>query len=152
MKKEFHLTQEGIDKLKAELEHLIAHRADVAQKLKTAREYGDLSENAEYHDARDEQVQLETRVKEIQHILKSVDVIDSPKKKDVVELGNTVVLDDGNSTQTHTIVGSVEADPAENKISNESPIGKALIGMKVGEKVTISLPAGDKEYTIKKVS
>ena len=152
MKKEFHLTKEGVDKLKDELEHLKGHRSEVAEKLRVAREYGDLSENAEYHDAREEQLQLESRISEVEHILKNVEIIDQPKKKDVVELGNTVELNGSEEAKTFTIVGSVEANPLENKISNESPIGKALMGKKVGEKVSIKLPTGEKEYTIKKVS
>ena len=152
MKKEFHLTQEGIDKLKDELDTLVGRRTEIAQKLKTAREYGDLSENAEYHNARDEQVLLETRVKEIEGILKSVEVIGGPKDASIVELGNTVMLTGDNGDQSYTIVGSVEANPADNKISDESPIGQALLGKKVGDKVVISLPAGERNYSVKSIS
>jgi transcription elongation factor GreA len=152
MKKDYHLTKTGVAKLKDELEHLTSHRKTIAEKLKTARDYGDLSENAEYHDAREQQVQLESRVQEIEHILKNVQIIDEPTNKDVVELGNTILLNGDSGSQELTIVGSVEANPAENKISDESPIGQALLGKKIGEKVTISLPAGEKTYTIKQVN
>ncbi len=151
MKKEFHLTQAGIDELNQELESLKLRRVEVAEKLKIAREHGDLSENAEYHNARDEQAQIEARISEIEHILRNVAVITAPKNKDIVELGNSVVLKSDKGDQTFTIVGSVEANPAENKISDESPIGEALLGKKVGETVVILLPNGERTYKIKSI-
>lgn len=152
MKKQFKLTSEGIAELKAELAELIGNRSDVAERIKTAREFGDLSENAEYSAARQDQDRAESRISEIDHILKNAEVIAQPKKKDVVELGNTVVLQDGKTEKTFTIVGSVEADPLSGKISNESPIGQALLGKKLGEKVEINLPAGTTSYDIKLIS
>lgn len=148
MKKEFRLTQAGIDELKEELVALKQRRANVADKLKTAREQGDLRENAEYHSARDEQAQVESRIAEIEHILRNVELIKSPANKSAVELGNTVTLGGDSGPQTYTIVGSVEADPAQNKISDESPIGQALLGKKVGDSVIIVLPSGERNYKI----
>ncbi len=153
MKKEFHLTREGIAKLKEELKTLAGKRFDVAGKLKAARSQGDLAENSEYQTAREEQVQIEQRAAEIEHILTNVEEIKSNKKSSKVILGSTVNLKDGPSgDRTFSIVGSVEANPAENKISDESPIGQALLGKKVGDKVEIDLPAGKKTYTIKSIS
>ena len=151
MKKEYHLTKDGVDELKQELEDLKSQRAVIADKLKTARGYGDLSENSEYHNARDEQAKLETRVTEIEHILQNVTVISNPKNQTEVELGNTVYLKNSGKDEEYTIVGSVEANPAEKKISDESPIGKALLGKKVGDKVEIDLPSGSHTYTIKQI-
>ena len=151
MKKQFKLTSEGIAELKAELEELIGNRSEVAERIKTAREFGDLSENAEYSAARQDQDRAESRISEIDHILKNAEVISQPKKKDIVELGNTVVLKDGKTEKTFTIVGSVEADPLSGKISNESPIGQALLGKKLGENVEIKLPAGTVKYTIETI-
>lgn len=153
MKKEFHLTREGIQKLREELKALGGKRFDVASKLKAARSQGDLAENSEYQTAREEQVQIEQRASEIEHILTNVEEIKSNKKSSKVILGSSVKLKDGASgDREFSIVGSVEANPAENKISDESPIGQALLGKKVGDKVEIELPAGKKTYTIKSIS
>ncbi len=151
MKKEFSLTASGITDLENELEELKSKRVDVAERLRVSREHGDLKENAEYHNARSEQVQLELRIGEIEHILRNTQVIVSPKNITEVELGNTVVLKGSKGEQNYTIVGSVEADPAQNKISNESPIGQALMGRAVGDEVVIKLPAGETTYKIKSI-
>lgn len=152
MPKEYRLTQTGIDELKAEQAELNERRKSVAKKLKDAREYGDLSENAEYHAAREEQVQVESRISEIEQILKNVKIIETPQDKSEVELGNTVVLAGNGSTKELTIVGSVEADPLANKISDESPIGQALLGKKVGDEVEIKTPNGGATlYTVKNI-
>lgn len=152
VKKEFQLTSEGIAELKDELEQLKGRRKEIAEKLKTARDLGDLKENTEYHNARDEQANLESRIAEIEHILLNVEVINKPQDKSKVELGDTVVLSGNGSDRTLTIVGSVEANPAQNKISNESPIGRSLLGKSKGEKVEIKLPAGSTVYSIKNIS
>ncbi len=137
MKKQFYLTKEGIDELKAELEELIGQRGPIAERIKTAREFGDLSENAEYSSARQEQERVESRIAEIEHILLNVEVITKPKGDSKVQLGSTVTLKDG-VTKTFQVVGTVEADPMNGKISDESPIGKALMGKKVGDEVEIN--------------
>lgn len=150
-KTKFRLTQAGIDELNAELADLNQRRKGVADKLKTAREFGDLTENAEYHTAREEQGQLEGRAAEIEHILKNVELIKEPKNTSSVELLNEVVLIGNGKDRTLTIVGSVEADPASNKISDESPIGRALLGKKVGDRVEIKTPSGRTIYTVKAI-
>jgi len=151
MHKEYKLTKEGVEGLKQELDDLIGSRGEIAEKLKTAREHGDLRENAEYHNARDEQASLEARISEIENILRNVEIA-TPHNSDVVELGDTVILKGQKGEQKYTIVGSVEANPMESKISDESPIGQALIGKKVGDEVVITLPAGEMSYEIKTIS
>lgn len=149
MKKEFHLTQSGYDELHDEMHALLERRVEIAEKLKIAREHGDLSENAEYHNAREEQAQTEARITEIEHILKNSEIIKSPKNVSLVELGNTVTLKGLKGTAEYTIVGSVEANPALKKISDASPIGQALLGKKVGDNVDIVLPTGTNSFTVK---
>lgn len=151
MKKQYHLTSDGVKELENELEKLMAERGPIAERIATAREFGDLSENAEYSAARLELERTETRIAEISNILKNVSVIKSPKKKDVVELGNTVKLK-GKKSKEFTIVGSVEADPLNGKISDESPIGQALIGKKLGEEVEIVTPVETASYKIENIA
>ena len=151
MKKQYKLTTEGIAELEAELKDLIANRGELSERVKTAREFGDLAENAEYSSARQDQERAEGRITEIDYILKNAEIIKQPKKKDTVELGNTVVLKNAKSEMTFTIVGSVEADPLEGKISDESPIGKAILGKKLGEEVEIVTPADTKKYKISSI-
>jgi transcription elongation factor GreA len=142
MKKQFHLTQEGVDELNDELNELIAQRAPIAERIKSAREFGDLTENAEYSAARQEQDRVESRISEIEHILMNVEIISPPKKGVIVQLGSTVRLkSESNKAKEFQIVGTVEADPLNGKISDESPIGKALLGKKEGDKVEIATPA-----------
>jgi transcription elongation factor GreA len=149
MKKQFHLTKEGIEELKSELKTLIAERGPIAERIKTAREFGDLAENAEYAAARAEQEQAESRIAEIENILQNVKVIVKPKGDSKVQLGSCVKLksEDGKTKQ-FTVVGTVEADPLNGKISDESPIGKALLGKKESEKVEIKTPAETTTYKI----
>lgn len=149
MKKHFRLTQKGITELDAELKTLISERSEIADRIKTAREFGDLSENAEYSSARQEQDRAESRISEIENILLNVEVIKAPKGDSKVSLGSTVKLksDDGKTKQFQ-VVGTVEADPLNGKISDESPIGKQLLGKKVGDKVEIKTPTDTICYTI----
>lgn len=151
MQKQYKLTSEGIAELEAELKNLQASRTDIADRIKSAREFGDLSENAEYSSARQEQERAEGRIAEIEHILKNAQLIAQPKKKNVVSLGNTVVLKNGKVEKVFTIVGSVEADPLDGKISDESPIGKALVGKKLDEEVEIKTPAETTKYRISSI-
>jgi transcription elongation factor GreA len=150
MKKQFHLTQQGVDELRKELQELIALRTEIAGRIKTAREFGDLSENMEYSAARQDQERNENRIAEIEHILANVQVITAPKSDGKVVLGAVVKLksDNGSKTKEFQVVGTVEADPLSGKISDESPIGQALMGKKRGEKVEIKLPAETISYTI----
>ena len=153
MKKQFHLTQQGVDELKRELEELIALRSDIANRIKTAREFGDLSENMEYSVARQDQERNEARIAEIEHILANVQVITAPKNDSKVVLGSTVKLkSDAGKTKEFQVVGTVEADPLNGKISDESPIGQALMGKKEGEKIEIKTPAETISYTIVDIS
>lgn len=153
MKKQFHLTQQGVDELKKELTELIALRSEIALRIKTAREFGDLSENMEYSAARQDQERNEARISEIEHILANVQVITAPKNDGKVVLGSTVKMkSDAGKTKEFQVVGTVEADPLSGKISDESPIGVALMGKKKGEKIEIKLPAETIFYTITDIS
>jgi len=138
VKKLFHLTQAGIDELKVELKSLIGMRGPIAERIKQARELGDLSENAEYQTAREEQDRLETRISEVEHILQNAAVIKKPRSGNKVQLGSTVKLKSASGTQKQfQVVGTIEADPGNGKISDESPIGKALLGKTEGDAVVI---------------
>jgi len=148
MHKLFKLTPEGVDELEKERTELVSSRGAIAERIKLAREFGDLSENAEYSAARQEQERAESRIAEIEHILMNTEIITEPTKKDQVELGNQVVLKGPQGEKKFTIVGSVEADPLNGKVSNESPIGISLMGKKVGEQVEIKTPADTLTYEI----
>jgi transcription elongation factor GreA len=148
IKKVYRLTQEGVDELKGEHKLLVAQRKHVAERIKHARELGDLSENAEYQTAREEQDRLEMRISELEHVLQYAEIIKKPKNHTDVRLGSNVTLKDGGKPLQYHVVGTMEADPAEGKISDESPIGKALLGKKVGDKAEIKTPAGAHTYKI----
>ena len=144
------LTSEGLKKLEDELDNLIVvKRKEVAQKIKEAREQGDLSENAEYDAARNEQAQIESRIKQLEKMLENVSII-TEVKTDKVGIGNTVSIKyvDDDEEDEYKIVGSQEADPFERKISNESPIAQALFDHKVGDIVTVESPNGSYEVEI----
>lgn len=152
MNKKFNLTQAGVDELTKELADHIAQRGPVAEKIKTAREFGDLSENAEYQTARQEQEKLEARISEVEHILQNVEVIQKPKGDSKVQLGSTVKLKNDGKSKEFQVVGTVEADPLNGKISDESPIGQALLGKKLGDEVEIKTPAETTTYKIVEIS
>ncbi|MGH7217865.1 MAG: transcription elongation factor GreA [Candidatus Microsaccharimonas sp.] len=147
MKKQYQITAEGKKELEAELVELKSRRGEVAEKISNARDFGDLSENAEYDAAREEQGLLETRIAEIEEIITNADII-KMSKKSTIGLGSRVELKTGSKKVEYVIVGPVEANPIEGKVSNESPIGMALYGKKVDDKVTISTPKGDINYTV----
>ena len=151
MKKQYQITADGKKELETELIGLKARRGEVADKISEARDFGDLSENAEYDAAREEQGLLETRIAEIEDIVNNAEIIKATSKS-TIGLGSRVELKTGAKKVVYTIVGPVEADPIEGKISNESPIGMALYGKKVDDKVTITTPRGDISYTIVSVS
>jgi transcription elongation factor GreA len=151
MKKIYQITDEGKQELEAELTELKSRRGDIADKIAEARDYGDLSENAEYDAAREEQGLVESRIAEIEDILLNAEIIKSGKSSKVA-LGSKVELKTGKKTVAYSVVGPVEADPLEGKISNESPIGEALMGKKVGDTATITTPKGDITYEIVKIS
>jgi len=148
MKKQFYLTHEGVAELRTELEGLLAQRGPIAERIKTAREFGDLAENAEYTSARQEQEQVEGRIAQIEHILQNVDIITKPKSDSKIRLGSMVKLKCSGVLKEFTIVGTVEADPLNGKISDESPIGRALLGKKEGDRVEIKTPT---ETTVCKI-
>jgi len=152
------ITKEGLEKLKTELDYLTnTRRKEVAQRIKEAISYGDLSENSEYEDSKNEQAFVEGRIMELTKMIKSAKIIkDKIKKTATVQIGSTVIIknltekskDDEGS---YTIVGSTEADPLNAKISNESPIGSAILGHAEGEKISVHVPAGVFQYEIIKI-
>jgi len=150
MKQTFKLTAEGKKELEQELERLKSQRGQATEKVAEAREFGDLRENAEYDVAREEQGLLETRIAEIENILQYAEII-KPSDKSKIGIGSKVELKTGDRVANYSIVGPLEANPLEGKISNESPIGQALTGKKVGEKVVISTPKANIEYEITSV-
>ncbi len=156
MAKQIVLTPEGLKKLEDELEYLkVTGRAEIAEKIKIARGFGDLSENAEYDAAKDAQATMEERIAKIEEMLKNATVVDVANVgTDVVSILSKVkVLDvEFDEEETFTIVGSTEADPDANKISDESPIGQALIGKKVDDIVSVETPGGTVEFKILEIS
>ena len=151
MKKAYQITEEGKLELEKELEELKGRRGDIAEKIASARDFGDLSENAEYDAAREEQGLVETRIAENEDILQNASIIHATKGS-TVGLGSKVELKTGKKTVIYAVVGPVEADPLEGKISNESPIGTQLMGKKVGDSATISTPKGETTYEVVKIS
>lgn len=153
MAEEVILTKEGKEELEKRLEYLkLTKRAEITERIKTAREFGDLSENAEYDAAKNEQAMIEGEILEIEAKLKYAVIIKDNAKKGAVSLGSKVEFEfEDGEISTYEIVGTTEADVEQNRISNESPIGKALLGQKAGDKVRVDAPAGSFNITIKKV-
>jgi len=146
-----YLSQERLDELKKELDGLkTVKRVEISERLKRAKEYGDLSENAEYAEAREEQSTVETRIFELEELLKKAEVI---KKSDgaIVRVGSTVTAKKGDKNVKYAIVGSYEAKPEEGRISDESPLGRAFIKHKVGDTVSVTTPSGVVAYEILKI-
>ena len=150
--KEVILTKEGYEKLKREIDHLRNEkRREVADRIRVAREFGDIAENAEYDDAKNEQAMLEHRIAQLEERLLAARVIEKKEiSKDAVSIGSHVKLRDIEAKKTieYHIVGSAEANPAENKLSNESPVGKAIMGHKKGETVDVATPRGSLKFKI----
>jgi transcription elongation factor GreA len=154
MPKDVILTPEGLVNLKSELDHLsTTRRREIAARIKEAREFGDISENAEYDDAKNEQAMLEARIASLEEKLRSATVIEpSDLGTDLVRVGSIVhVKDEGGKSNKYTIVGSAEANPSEMKLSNESPVGKALLGRKRGDEVVFATPRGERRLKITKI-
>lgn len=150
--KPVYLTAEGLAKLKAELSHLVtSERPRVAARIHDAKQDGDISENAEYEDAKQEQSFLEGRIATLEAQLKNAEVI-AANNGDKVGIGSRVVIKGDEGEETFTIVGSAEAAPREGRISNESPVGAALMNRKKGDKVTVQTPAGSDAYTVVSIS
>lgn len=147
MKKIYQITDDGKRDLETELDELKGRRGAVADKIAEARDFGDLSENAEYDSAREAQGLLESRIAEIEDVLLNAELIKATKSSKVI-LGSKVELKMGTKTVNYAVVGPVEADPIAGKISNESPIGEALMGKKVGDTITINTPKGGISYEV----
>ena len=150
------LTGEGLSKLEEELEELkTVKRQEVAAKIKVALSFGDLSENSEYDEAKNEQAMVEARIAQVEAMLKNVHVLDgSDLPTDIVSIGSKVLLKDIEFDEDveYYIVGSTEADPSEGKISDESPVGKALLGHRVGDRVEVEVPSGMIEFEVLEIS
>jgi transcription elongation factor GreA len=144
-----YISKDGLDKLRAELAEMTnVRRPEIAQRIHDAKEHGDLSENAEYEDAKNEQAFVEGRIQTLETMIKNASLIDEHTSTDHVQIGSTVKVKGDDGTETFSIVGSAEAKPADGRISNESPVGRALLGRKKGDKVVVKVPAGDFSYTI----
>jgi len=144
-----YLTRDGLEKLRRELDELVnVRRAEVATRIHDAKEHGDLSENAEYEDAKNEQAFVEGRIQALENLVRNAIIIDESHNSDHVQIGSTVVVESSDGRQSYTIVGSAEASPDDGRISNESPVGRALLGHRKGETVVVKVPAGDFSYKI----
>ena len=148
-----YLSREGLEKLRAELDEMVnVRRQEVASRIHDAKEHGDFTENAEYEDAKNEQAFVEGRIQALEALIKNATIIDQNHSTDHVQIGSTVSVQSPDGKEIFTIVGSAEARPTEGRISNESPVGRALLGHKKGEKVLVRVPAGDFTYQIVKIS
>lgn len=155
MTKTTRLTKEGLLKLQNELEYLrTTGRTDIAEKIRVARGYGDLSENSEYDEAKNEQAKIEARIVELEKTLENVEIIEDNVDTDTVAIGVTVTIYDIEYDEelVYKMVGSAEADPLKGYISDNSPVGKALIGAKVGDEVVAEAPAGELRFKILSIS
>ncbi|PIR96708.1 MAG: transcription elongation factor GreA [Candidatus Doudnabacteria bacterium CG10_big_fil_rev_8_21_14_0_10_41_10] len=147
------LTKEGLEKFSKELENLVkVRRPEVIERIQEAVAHGDLSENADYAQAKEEQEMIESRVNQLEEILKNTDIITKDNKRGLVNVGSTVKVKIDGQVAEYSIVGSGEANPSAGKISNESLVGRQLIGLKVGEKAVIKTPAGEREYEVVELS
>ena len=149
MIKEILLTKEGLQKLEEELKILKENsRKEVIARIKTAREFGDLSENSEYEDAKNEQSFIEGRIQELESMIKHAKIVEGNSQKGIVSIGSEVTVDIEGEKETFFIVGSTESDPVNGKISSESPVGRALMGKTKGDKIAVNTPDGKVEYKI----
>ncbi len=154
MSEQVYLTAEGAEELQRELDTLVnVRRPDLAMKLKEAVAQGDLKENADYHDAKEQQAFIEGRIQYLENVLRSAVIISNDGNSDVVKVGSqvTIVEDGADDEEVYTIVGAAEAKPDEGKISHLSPIGSALLGAKKGEKVRVQTPSGQISFKVKKI-
>jgi transcription elongation factor GreA len=148
-----YISEEGLTKLRAELEELVnVRRQEIAQRIHDAKEHGDLAENAEYEDAKNEQAFVEGQIQRLEALIKNAVLIDEQHGTDHVQIGSTVKVDGSDGKEVFTIVGSTEASPRDGKISNESPVGRALLGKRKGDTVVVSVPAGSFSYKIIEIS
>jgi transcription elongation factor GreA len=148
-----YISRDGLEKLRQELEEMVSvRRPEIAQRIHDAKEHGDLTENAEYEDAKNEQAFVEGRIQTLEAMIRTAEIIDDAPTGDHVQIGSTVTVDGPDGSETFSIVGSAEARPTEGRISNESPVGRALLGKRTGDSVTVHVPAGDYRYRIAKIS
>ena len=148
-----YISKDGLETLRRELDELIGlRRPEIAQRIHDAKEHGDLTENAEYEDAKNEQAFVEGRIQQLEALIKNATLIDEHHGNDHVQIGSTVKVKGPDGHQSFTIVGSTEARPTEGRISNESPVGRALLGRRKGETISVQVPAGDLAYTIVSIS
>ena len=144
-----YLSKEGLEQIRQELDQLVnVRRSEIAARIHEAKEHGDITENAEYEDAKNEQAFVEGRIQALSALVKNAVVIVENHSSTHVQIGSTVTIQSKDGKESFTIVGSAEAAPADGRISNESPVGRALLGRKKGEEVTVSVPAGDSTYKI----
>jgi transcription elongation factor GreA len=148
-----YVSREGLAKLRQELDEMVnVRRPEVATRIQEAKEHGDITENAEYEDAKNEQAFIEGRIQALSAIIKNAVIIDETTSTTHVQIGSTVELEGEDGRERYTIVGSAEASPSDGRISNESPVGRALLGKRKGDRVTVSVPAGDTVYRIVGIS
>jgi len=152
MVKGFPITKEGLEKLKNELETLRLKRKEVIQRLKTAKEYGDLSENSEYEDAKNEQTFIESKIAEVTERVKHAKVVDKMESGKGIGLGSKVMVESDLGKEEYELVSATEANPLKGKVSLESPFGKAFMGAKTGDVVKVNAPDGQVDYKIIKIS
>jgi len=146
------ITEEGLIKLEKEVAYLKTEkRKEIAERIREAKELGDLSENAEYTEAKEEQAFIEGKIIELEYIVKSSQIIEADKKSDIVIVGSKIKVKSNNKELEYLIVGSNEADPSKGKISNKSPLGKAFLDKRVGEKVEVDVPQGKIAFTIESI-
>ena len=144
-----YLSKDGLEQIRHELDELVnVRRAEIASRIHEAKEHGDITENAEYEDAKNEQAFVEGRIQALSALVKNAVVIEENHSSTHVQIGSTVTIQSKDGKESFMIVGSAEASPAEGRISNESPVGRALLGHKKGEEITVSVPAGDSKYKI----
>lgn len=146
--KKYHMTQSGLEKAQVELEALILRRKDIIEKIKSAKEQGDLKENGEYHEAKNDMAFNESKILELEDLIRNAKVVESPTNSQFVALGSQIKVANGVGEREFLIVGPTEANPAERKISDESPLGQAFMHRSVGEEVEVETPAGIQKYTI----
>jgi transcription elongation factor GreA len=148
-----YLSKEGLDKIRDELSQMISvRRVEVAARIHEAKQHGDLSENAEYEDAKNEQAFVEGRIQSLEGLIKNAILIDEHHSTDHVQIGSTVVVESVDGKEKYTIVGSAEASPPDGRISNESPLGRTLLGRRKGDTVTVTAPAGELSFKIVGIS
>lgn len=152
MAQQTYLSQEGIETIKKELRELkTKKRQEIATRLQEAKDLGDLSENAEYFEAKEAQSFNENRIAELEELLKNAVVIETSSEEDIVRVGSTIEVKSNNNAEIFNIVGSAEAKPQEGKISNESPLGRAFLGRKIGDEIEVKSPSGITKYKIIKI-